>query len=54
MHHLKIVLQLLIDDQFTINLKKSSFGRTIVEYLGHVVLAAEVAMNPSKVASVVN
>lgn len=52
--HLCIDLQLLKDNHFKANQKKCSFGCLWVEYLGHIILAEGVAMDPAKVSVVVN
>lgn len=54
LQQLKIVLQLLCNQQFTVNQKKSSFGRIRVEYIGYVISYQGVAMDPAKVSSVLN
>lgn len=43
----------LQDNQFKANRKKCSFGCLTVEYLGHIISQAGLAMNPSKVSAVV-
>lgn len=45
--------KLLSDHQFHINKKKSTFGRVMVKYLGHII-SQHVAMDPRKISSVLN
>ena len=47
--HLGEVLQLLSQHQFLINKKKCLFGRTSVEYLGHIISGSKVSMDPAKI-----
>lgn len=54
LHHLNEVLTLLIQHQFVANKAKCSFGQPSVEYLGHIISAQGVEMDPSKVQSVLN
>ncbi|XP_057444654.1 uncharacterized protein LOC130736899 [Lotus japonicus] len=49
---LKQVLQQLEQQSLTANLKKCNFGQTSVEYLGHLISEAGVAVDPNKVSSV--
>ena len=49
MKHLEEVLQLLSQNQFLVNKKKCLFGRTSVEYLGHIISGSRVSMDPTKV-----
>lgn len=51
---LKEVLEILHQNQFFLKHSKCSFAQTSVEYLGHVVSAAGVSTEPSKVAAVRN
>jgi len=51
MRHLTMVLELLQTHQVA-NRKRSSFGQILVEYLGHIISLEGVAMDPSKVQSV--
>lgn len=48
------VLTLLQSHQLVVNQKKSSFGRTSIEYLGHVIDDKGVSMDPSKIDSITN
>jgi hypothetical protein len=50
---LKEVLEILQQNQFLLKCSKCSFAQPSVEYLGHVVSAAGVATEPSKVSAVV-
>ena len=43
------MLQLLTQNQFLVNKKKCLFGRTSVDYLGHVIFGSKVSKNPTKV-----
>lgn len=52
--HLTIVIQKLIQHQLFANQKKCMFGQEQVEYLGHVISAACVATDPSKIAAMQN
>ena len=52
--HLTIVLHLLKTHQFKVNQKKCSLGCLTVEYMGHVVSAKGVEMDPKKVSIVLN
>ncbi|KAL8120175.1 hypothetical protein AgCh_017351 [Apium graveolens] len=52
MEHMRIVLEILRSQQFFANKKKSAFGQQQVEYLGHVISATGVAMDPSKLKDV--
>ncbi|CAH9076384.1 unnamed protein product [Cuscuta epithymum] len=47
------VLSILKAHQFRANRKKCSFGQPRVEYLGHIISQAGVAMDPAKVSAVV-
>lgn len=51
---LSLVLQLLINTQFQVNRKKCAFALSTVEYLGHLISAEGVAVDPSKVTTVQN
>ncbi|XP_051143409.1 uncharacterized mitochondrial protein AtMg00860-like [Andrographis paniculata] len=52
--HLEQVLRVLQQNQFKANKKKCSFGCLQDEYLGHVISAAGVKMDPTKVNAVVD
>ncbi|CAH9140159.1 unnamed protein product [Cuscuta epithymum] len=52
LQHLTVVMDILKHNQFKANEKKCSFGKTSVEYLGHIVSQFGVAMDPSKISSV--
>jgi hypothetical protein len=54
MKHLQAVLQLLLDHGLVANRKKCHFAQGEVEYLGHIVSEKGVAVDPSKIASVVH
>lgn len=53
LQHLEVVLGTLQVHQLKANGKKCQFGQTAVEYLGHVVSQFGVAMDPSKVSSII-
>ncbi|MCH94789.1 transposon Tf2-1 polyprotein, partial [Trifolium medium] len=53
MRRLEDVLHLLAKHQLVANQKKCSFGRKSIDYLGHLISAAGVAVDPSKISSVV-
>ncbi|KZV34979.1 peroxidase 64 [Dorcoceras hygrometricum] len=50
--HLRLILEILKDNQLYINKKKCGFGLTEIEYLGHVVSGAGVAVDRKKVECV--
>ena len=50
--HIRQVLQLLSENQLLIKQSKCSFALQELEYLGHVISAAGVSTDPSKVAAV--
>jgi hypothetical protein len=50
LQHVKHVFQLLRDNNLVLKKSKCSFGKSAVTYLGHIVSAQGVAMDPSKVA----
>ncbi|PNX67289.1 retrotransposon-related protein, partial [Trifolium pratense] len=52
MNKLEEVLQLLDKHKLVVNQKKCSFGKRTVEYLGHLINKEGVAVDPSKVNSV--
>lgn len=52
--HLEQVLKILSTTQFVVNRKKCSFGKTQVEYPGHVISKDGVSVDPNKVISVQN
>ena len=52
--HLRIVLQLLIDHQLYSKFNKCEFWLTEVRFLGHVVSASGVSMDPEKVEAVMS
>ena len=53
-YHLRIVLQLLRDHQLYAKFSKCEFWLTELRFLGHVVSAAEVSVDPEKVEAVIN
>ena len=53
-YHLRIVLQLLRDHQLYAKFSKCEFWLTEVRFLGHVVSASGVSVDPEKVESVMS
>ena len=53
-YHLRIVLQLLRAHQLYAKFSKCEFWLTEVRFLGHVVLASEVLVDPEKVDAVMS
>ena len=52
LHHLQQVLSVLSANDLHVKLKKCTFGRTSTEFLGHIVSADGVKVDPKKVAAV--
>ena len=52
--HLRIVLQVLRDHQLYAKFSKCEFWLTEVKFLGHVVLASGVSVDPKKVEAVLS
>eukprot|EP00873_Tetraselmis_striata_P006046 jgi/Tetstr1/426310/TSEL_016626.t1 len=52
LEHIKLVLRELQRHHLHIKLSKCSFGRTSVEFLGHIVEAGQIKMDPRKVEAV--
>jgi hypothetical protein len=52
LRHVKQVFQLLSDNKLVLKRSKCSFGEPTMSYLGHIVSAQGVAMDPSKVDAV--
>ncbi|KAM0977283.1 hypothetical protein ACFX2C_020074 [Malus domestica] len=52
LHHLSLVFTVLQDHQLFVKKTKCDFGRSQIEYLGHVVSMHEVAADPSKLKSI--
>jgi hypothetical protein len=52
--HLAIVMRKLQQEKLLINMKKSSFMQTELTYLGFVISANELKMDPSKVEVIKN
>jgi len=50
--HLAQVFELLSKDQWLVKLSKCRFAQQSINYLGHVVSAQGVSIDPSKVAAV--
>ena len=53
-YHLKIILQLLRDHQLKAKFNKCEFWLTEVRFLGHVVLALGVSVDPKKVEAMMS
>ena len=53
-YHLRIMLHLLRDHQLYAKFNKCEFWLTEVRFLGHMVLASGVSMDPEKVEAVMN
>ncbi|XP_031254189.1 pentatricopeptide repeat-containing protein At5g61990, mitochondrial-like [Pistacia vera] len=51
--HLATVLQILLEHQLIVNIKKCLFGQRQIEYLGHVISAEGIAVDPSKIESII-
>lgn len=51
---LRVVTELLQQHCFVAYVKKCSFGKYSVEYLGHILSAGGVSMDPNKVANVLS
>lgn len=54
LQHVQAVFQLLDEHNFKVKLSKCAFAQKQIHYLGHVISAAGVATDPSKVADVQN
>lgn len=52
--HVKMVFYLLREHQFKVRLSKCTFAQQQLKYLGHVISAAGVATDPSKISDVQN
>ncbi|KAD7117887.1 hypothetical protein E3N88_05155 [Mikania micrantha] len=50
--HLRLVFQSLLNNKLVAKLSKSLFGQTTVGYLGHVISAHGVAVDPDKIACI--
>ena len=53
MEHLRMVLQTLADHKLYGKLKKCDFWMEKVHFLGHVILAEGISVDPAKIAAVV-
>ena len=53
-YHLRIVLQLLRDHQLYVKFSKCEFWLTVVRFLGHVVSASKVSVDPEKVEAMMS
>jgi len=54
LQHLRMVFELLARDQWTLKLSKCSFAQTKISYLGHVISAAGVGTDQSKIEAISN
>jgi len=52
LHHLRCVFELLAKDQWHLKISKCSFAQTSISYLGHVISAAGVGTDPSKLDAI--
>ena len=52
--HLRVVLQILREHQLYVKLSKCQFWLDSVAFLGHVILAEEISVDPQKIESIVN
>ncbi|KFK28310.1 hypothetical protein AALP_AA8G499800 [Arabis alpina] len=52
--HLRVVLQILFQQQLFANKKKCQFGSSSIEYLGHVISGEGVSADPSKLQAMVS
>jgi hypothetical protein len=54
LHHLRVVLLLLRQHHLFVKRSKCAFGVDSIAYLGHIISAAGVAMDPAKVQAVLD
>jgi predicted RNA polymerase sigma factor len=54
LQHLRQVLRILSDNQLYVKLSKCQFGVLTVGYLGHLISAEGVAVDPAKIQAVQN
>ncbi|PNY16937.1 retrotransposon-related protein [Trifolium pratense] len=52
--HLRLVMSVLLDNCFMANEAKCKFGSTQVDYLGHIISGAGVAVDPEKIKCVID
>ena len=52
--HVKLVLELLVRDNWKVKLSKCVFAQRKISYLGHVISEAGVATDPAKIEAIVN
>ncbi|XP_026419490.1 uncharacterized protein LOC113315430 [Papaver somniferum] len=52
--HLQTTLQILIENQLFANFSKCCFGQSELEYLGHIVTANGVKVDPAKISATVD
>lgn len=53
-NHLQTVLQVLLANTIFAKLSKCSFGRTSIDYLGHIVSREAVQVDPKKIAAIID
>ena len=54
LRHVKQTLDVLKREKIYVKLSKCEFGKTSVNYLGHIVGGGELKIDPSKVAVIIN
>ena len=52
--HVEMVFQILQEHNFKVRLSKCTFAQPQLKYLGHIISAAGVATDPSKIKDVIN
>jgi hypothetical protein len=52
LHHVELVLQRLMDAGFAVNLHKSSFAVTEIDYLGYWITRRGIQLQPKKVEAI--
>lgn len=52
LQHIRLVLELLVRDQWKLKLSKCSFALCHISYLGHTISEAGVGTDPSKLAAI--
>lgn len=52
--HLKLIFQLLLDNQFYLKKSKCSFAQTYIAYLGHIISSKGVGLDSEKVKAMLN
>jgi hypothetical protein len=54
LQHLRVVLQLLRDNNLSAKASKCTFGSSQINYLGHVITGQGVATDPAKIQAIKN